>query len=95
MQFRWIEVQVVDQPVLRLLHIEDNPADAVLLADILEMEEGGQRFDLVWEELLERGLTRLAGETFHALLLDLNLPDGQGIVRSGAPARWRRMFPSW
>ncbi len=80
----------MDQPVLRLLHIEDNPADAVLLADILEMEEGGRRFDLVWEELLERGLARLAGETFHALLLDLNLPDSQGIdsirrVRQVAP----------
>ena len=69
----------MDQPVLRLLHIEDNPADADLLADILEMEEGGRRFDLVWEGLLERGLVRLAGETFHALLLDLNLPDSQGI----------------
>jgi diguanylate cyclase (GGDEF)-like protein len=82
---------VADQSVLRLLNIEDNPADADLLVEILAMQEKGTRFELIHEALLETGLARLAAETFHALFLDLNLPDSQGLETIG---RVRQVAPN-
>ncbi|MBI4928565.1 MAG: response regulator, partial [Anaerolineae bacterium] len=75
---------------LRVLNIEDNPADADLLLETLELEGKADRLDVVWEKRLQSGLRRLDTDLFDAVLLDLNLPDGSGVevisrVRSVAP----------
>lgn len=76
--------------ILRLMYIEDNPADVDLLIETLDLERKAGQIALVHENRLETGLERLANETFHALLLDLNLPDSQALetiwrVRQVAP----------
>jgi DNA-binding response OmpR family regulator len=73
---------------LRILVLEDNPADLRLLAEMLA--EAGENFDIVWESRLAKGLARLRSDRFDALLLDLGLPDSQGFqtfrrVRAEAP----------
>ena len=75
---------------IRVLLIEDNPADARLIEVLLEGVRIA-RFTLRWEDHLEEGLARLAGNNdFDAVLLDLSLPDSQGLdtilnVRAQAP----------
>ncbi len=64
---------------LRVLTIEDNPADIDLLRETIELEGKAANFDLVWENRLSGGLARLAQQPFDAVLLDLNLPDSQGL----------------
>lgn len=75
---------------IRVLLIEDNPADARLI-EVLLAEVRIARFSLRWEDHLRGGLARLAGKNdFDAVLLDLLLPDSQGLdtilkVREQAP----------
>lgn len=75
---------------IRVLLIEDNPADARLI-EVLLAEVRIARFSLRWEDHLKGGLARLAGKNdFDAVLLDLLLPDSQGLdtilkVREQAP----------
>ena len=63
---------------MKVLLIEDNPGDARLVWEMLR-EDGADRFELVHVEQLNEGLKRLCEETFDVLLLDLNLPDSQGL----------------
>lgn len=77
-----------DKPI-RLLLIEDSPGDARLIREMLN-EAGAPQFELVCVERLEEGLKRLGSEGFDLLLLDLGLPDSQGLdtfftTRSQAP----------
>ena len=75
---------------IRVLLIEDNPADARLIEVLLEGVRVAN-FTLRWEDHLGEGLARLAGKNdFDAVLLDLSLPDSQGLdtivkVRAQAP----------
>jgi len=62
---------------IRVLLIEDNPGDARLIQEMLK--EAGSRFDFKWADRLSTGLERLVEEVFDVLLLDLGLPDSQGI----------------
>jgi PAS domain S-box-containing protein len=66
-----------DKPISVLL-IEDNPGDARLIREMLK-EVGAARFELAHAERLDEGLKRLAEEAVDVVLLDLNLPDGQGL----------------
>ncbi|HYK89858.1 MAG TPA: response regulator [Acidobacteriota bacterium] len=63
---------------LRLLFVEDNPADALLLR-----EEFGalQEVDtsLITSSSLSEGLRLIREQSFDAILLDLSLPDSQGL----------------
>lgn len=70
---------MLTKEALRVLMIEDNPADVDLLAEIIELEGKARDFILVWENRLGSGLVRLERETFDAVLLDMNLPDSQGL----------------
>ena len=64
--------------IIRVLLIEDNPGDARLVWEMLK-EAGTARFELVHAKQLDEGLRRLSQEAFDILLLDLNLPDSQGL----------------
>lgn len=75
---------------IRILLVEDNPADARLLAEFLAEVENTQ-FELVRVERLGDALQRLGNERFDVMLLDLSLPDAQGLetvtraYKRGAP----------
>ena len=62
----------------RILVVEDNRADVVLLQEMLLRDAQGQ-FDLVWASTLRETLDRIEGEQFDAILLDLSLPDSYGL----------------
>lgn len=61
---------------IRLLLIEDNPGDVRLLKEMLKELSG---FDMEQEGTLSAGLSRLTKDGFGLLLLDLGLPDSQGL----------------
>lgn len=61
----------------RVLLVEDNPGDARLLQEALK--ECGARFELTHVEALARALDRVQQEEFDVVLLDLSLPDEQGL----------------
>lgn len=75
---------------IRVLLVEDNPADARLIREQLR-EAGAVQFQLDHVDRLESGLKRASAESYDVMLLDLSLPDTQGLdtlvrVREGAPA---------
>lgn len=63
---------------LRLLLIEDNPGDAVLIRALLE-ETSVRDLELTHVDTLGQGLAKLGEERFSAIITDLNLPDSCGI----------------
>lgn len=63
---------------IKILLVEDNDGDARLLREALA-EVDISRFQLVRVERLGEGLERLAIEPFDVILLDLSLPDAQGL----------------
>lgn len=65
-----------DKPV-KVLLIEDNPADALLMRKILATVKGAP-LDLESAEYLSAGLERLTEGEIDVVLLDLTLPDSQG-----------------
>ncbi|MBZ5609920.1 MAG: response regulator [Acidobacteriia bacterium] len=74
---------------IRVLLIEDNPADARLLGELLR-ETGAGRVKMEHVEELGAAVEFLYREQFDVILLDLSLPDGQGLetiarVHSHAP----------
>jgi PAS domain S-box-containing protein len=73
---------------VRVLLIEDNPADARLVTEFL-LEAKPERFEVTHAPRLSRALESLRAEGFHAIVLDLGLPDSQGletVVRARAEA---------
>jgi Flp pilus assembly CpaE family ATPase len=74
---------------IRVLLIEDNPGDAGLVRAMLA-ESLGARFIVEWVQSLQTGMTRLGLGEIDIVLLDLSLPDSQGLggltaVRIAAP----------
>ncbi len=72
---------------LRVLLIEDNPADARLALALLDACD---ELELSWVTTLDAALAELSGGRFDAVLLDLRLPDSSGTdplpaVRRAAP----------
>ncbi len=64
---------------IRILLVEDNPADADLLKEQLIEECGEDAFDLVHAESLAEALDRLSKQGVDVVLLDLLLPDSHGL----------------
>src|SRR5580693_4975624 len=62
----------------RVLLIEDNPADARLVRELLA-EVDGQAFEVHCAESMVAGLDALAHGEFDVALIDLTLPDSQGL----------------
>src|ERR1700757_3338521 len=63
---------------IRVLLVEDNPGDARLIHWMLR-EAGDGRFEFTEVERLSAALDRLREESFCVMLLDLSLPDSQGL----------------
>lgn len=63
---------------IRILLVEDNLADADLLEEILD-ESGEAQWVLVHVDKLKEALQALRNERFDVILLDLSLPDKQGV----------------
>ena len=63
---------------IRILLIEDNPGDARLLEEMLK--EANVRFELECIDRLSSGIAKVKSDGFHIILLDLDLPDSQGLV---------------
>jgi diguanylate cyclase (GGDEF)-like protein len=64
---------------IRTLLIEDNPADARAVRETLaEVPEAA--LEVVWADGLAKGLERLEGEAVDLVLLDLSLPESQGLA---------------
>lgn len=66
------------QTPVKILLIEDNPADARLVQEFL-MVAGTGKFQFEHADRLSTGLKLLSVNGFDAVLLDLNLPDSQGL----------------
>jgi PAS domain S-box-containing protein len=62
---------------IRILLFEDNAADADLVAEYLELSQ--LDFTLTVAQRLSDGIKQLSSKNFDLILLDLNLPDCQGI----------------
>jgi diguanylate cyclase (GGDEF)-like protein/PAS domain S-box-containing protein len=65
-------------PVLNILLIENDPAAANEIRTALTAA-GGNSFDVEWVQLLSDGLERLSKRGIAAILLELSLPDSEGI----------------
>ena len=63
---------------IRVLLVEDNPGDARLLVELLRETDAG-RLKLEQVVRLSTALERLSRERFDLVLLDLSLPDEQGL----------------
>jgi diguanylate cyclase (GGDEF)-like protein/PAS domain S-box-containing protein len=63
---------------MTLLLVEDNPGDARLLREMLD-EQRGDRIDLINVTSMSQAEAHLAANTFEIILLDLGLPDAQGL----------------
>jgi signal transduction histidine kinase len=63
---------------VRILLIEDNPADARLTRELL-LDSGALDFALTHVASLADGIERLAAEAFDVVLLDLSLSDAHGL----------------
>jgi diguanylate cyclase (GGDEF)-like protein/PAS domain S-box-containing protein len=62
-----------------LLLVEDNPGDARLLREMLN-EQGSQATELTHVECMSEAERHLAERVFDIILLDLGLPDAQGLA---------------
>lgn len=63
----------------RVLLVEDNPGDARLVQAMLNDIDVTWQFDLTWKHTLIEGLDSIRNNHYHAILLDLSLPDSQGL----------------
>ena len=63
---------------IKVLLVEDNPDDAFILRELID-ESATLRFDLVHVERVAAARHQLAEQSFDVVLLDLSLPDAQGM----------------
>lgn len=75
-----------------ILLIEDSASDALLIREMLE-ESGAREYTLVCEGTLWEGLMRLKAGTIEAVLLDLSLPDSQGLDTFTKLSEWAPKLP--
>ena len=66
-------------PTLEVLLVEDNKGDARLLQEILR-DSSSLKVELTHCECMKDALSHLAAHTLNAVLLDLGLPDANGIA---------------
>jgi len=83
-------VNKMENEEIKVLLIEDNPGDARLIQEMLT-EAGEAWFQVEYADRLSRGLEHLKNGGVDVVLLDLSLPDSQGLdtfekVQAQAPA---------
>ena len=66
-------------PCISVLIIEDNAGDARLVRETLK-GTAGPGYRVAWMDRLSSGLARLAEGGIDVVLLDLGLPDSQGLA---------------
>jgi len=64
---------------INILFIEDNPGDARIVKEELRLAGSRTIVQLEWVDRLEKGLEQLVSNPFEAILLDLSLPDSEGL----------------
>jgi CheY-like chemotaxis protein len=64
---------------ITILLVEDNPGDARLVEILLSEVDPPAGFDIVHAERLGEALRRLDDQAFDVILLDLSLPDCNGL----------------
>jgi PAS domain S-box-containing protein len=69
---------VMEENNINILIVEDNPADARLVLEMLR-QCNGSSFETSHVERLEKALRVLEKKEFDAVLMDLNLPDTRGL----------------
>jgi signal transduction histidine kinase len=82
----------MDDSPLQVLLIEDNPTDMLLLQEALA-QVTSMAFAVTAVERLGEGRKRLRERPFHVVLLDLSLPDSQGLETCITMAREARGVP--
>ena len=78
---------------LRVLLVEDQPADAQLVNDLLEESED-VRIEVDHVTRLDSAVDRMGDENFELVLLDLSLPDGYGSFTIEFAAKFATQLPS-
>lgn len=64
---------------IRVLLVEDEAGDAHLVRMKLGQKHGSGHFDLTWAQSLNEARRCLADSSFNVILLDLSLPDSEGL----------------
>jgi signal transduction histidine kinase len=70
--------EAVEKKALRVLLVEDNAGDARLLREMFSKEKAGS-FELTHKTRMSEAEVHLAGGGVDVVLIDMGLPDGQGI----------------
>ena len=81
--------KLMDKRPIKILLVEDNAGDARLLREMLN-EPASRKHDLTHHVSMEKAVTYLAANPVDVVLLDLGLPDAQGLeaarrIRTAAP----------
>ena len=71
-------MDILDQNQIKILLVEDNPGEAFLLEEKLSHAARNQ-FDLTHVPRLAKAVNCLQQKIFDIILLDLSLPDSQGL----------------
>ncbi|MBF0276320.1 MAG: response regulator [SAR324 cluster bacterium] len=66
--------------ILEILLIEDNPGDARLIKELLLEFKRLEKVNFHWVESLAEGISFLKKDPIDIILLDLSLPDSQGLI---------------
>ena len=66
------------EKTIKVLLVEDNPGDARLLREIFN-DPASWKYDMAHHESMEKAVTHLAANPVDVVLLDLGLPDAQGL----------------
>jgi len=82
----------MDLDGIRALLVEDNPGDARLLQELVR-EAGAGHLRLELADRLAPALDRLRQEHFDVVLLDLSLPDEQGLATLVRTREWAPKVP--
>lgn len=65
---------------LRVLVVDDDEEDAMLVRDLLEASEGASDWEVEWRPTAEEGLDALRSQSFHVCLVDYRLGRESGLA---------------
>ncbi len=73
-----MSVDILNKQIINILLIEDNPGDIRLIQELIK-EIGNGKFNLLFKDNLTDGMQIQNEEIFNVILLDLSLPDSEGL----------------